>query len=89
MRLRSRFDIIIVITIIKTKRGLFYAAANRQSNLCAVRWGISSAEAYHYLHEHGGITFLIDCYEAEHQLSIDDAVDDLALICRYNGGTRL
>lgn len=58
-------------------------------NECAVRWGISSAEAYHYLHEHGGITFLIDCYEAEHQLSIDDAVDDLALICRYNGGTRL
>ena len=57
-------------------------------NECAARWGISSAEAYRYLHEHGGIAFLIDCYEAEHQLSIDDAVDDLALVCRNNGGTR-
>ena len=57
-------------------------------NECAARWGISSAEAHGYLQEYGGIAFLIDCYEAEHQLSIDDAVDDLALVCRNNGGTR-
>lgn len=26
-------------------------------NECAARWGISSAEAYRYLHEHGGMTW--------------------------------
>lgn len=57
-------------------------------NDCAARWGISSAEAYQYLSDHGGIAFLMDCYEAEHLLSMDDAIDDLALVCRNNGGSR-
>ena len=49
--------------------------------------GLSQQEAFNYLNNHQGIAFLVDCYEAEHTLSLDDAVDDLTLVCRNNGGT--
>ena len=48
---------------------------------------LSQCEAFNYLYDHQGIDFLIDCYEAEHTLSLDDAVDDLTMVCRNNGGT--
>jgi len=44
-------------------------------------------DAFNYLDKFGGINFLEECYEAEHTLSIDDAVDDLTAVCRNNGGT--
>ncbi|WP_278813489.1 DUF3791 domain-containing protein [Leyella stercorea] len=28
----------------------------------------------------------IDCYAAEHTLSIEDAVEDIMLLCQKNGG---
>lgn len=52
----------------------------------ASRFLLSNAQAYAYLRRFTGIDFLIDCYEAEHTLSIDDAVSDLQAICRRNGG---
>jgi hypothetical protein len=48
--------------------------------------GLSQKDAFNYLCDHKGIEFLVDCYEAEHTLSLDDAVDDLTLICKNNGG---
>ena len=33
-----------------------------------------------------GVDFLIDCYAAEHTLSIEDAVEDIMLLCQKNGG---
>ena len=30
--------------------------------------------------------FLDECYEAEHLLSIEDAINDIAIICKNNGG---
>ena len=39
-----------------------------------------------YLKDYSGLAFLDKCYEAEHQLSISDAVDDLSVICHRNGG---
>jgi hypothetical protein len=42
--------------------------------------------AFNYLHIHKGIEFLVDCYEAEHTLSLDNAVEDLTLICQKDGG---
>ncbi|MBP3755856.1 MAG: DUF3791 domain-containing protein, partial [Prevotella sp.] len=33
-----------------------------------------------------GMDFLYRFYEAEHTQSIDDAIDDLILICKRNGG---
>jgi hypothetical protein len=49
--------------------------------------GISPVEAFNYLNEHKGIDFLVECYDAEHTLSLDDAVDDLTAVCKNNGGT--
>ncbi|MBO4761910.1 MAG: DUF3791 domain-containing protein [Lachnospiraceae bacterium] len=55
-------------------------------NEFADRFKISAKEAFSYLYAHRGIAFLKENYDIEHTLSLDDAVDDLALICRKNGG---
>ncbi len=39
-----------------------------------------------YLYAYKGIEFIKENYDVEHTLSFDDAVDDLTLICRNNGG---
>lgn len=48
---------------------------------------INQAAAFNYLDQYKGIEFLVDCYEAEHTLSIDNAVEDLTIVCKNNGGT--
>lgn len=50
------------------------------------KFNLSNLEAYLYLKRYCGIDFLIDCYDAEHTLSIDNAVDDLQILCYNNGG---
>ncbi len=52
----------------------------------AERFQLPMAQAYAYMRKFKGIDFLIDCYAAEHTLSIEDAVDDVAFLCRKNGG---
>ena len=47
---------------------------------------LSQKYAYNYLEEYMGIDFLEECYDAEHCLSLDDAVDDLTAVCKNNGG---
>ena len=47
---------------------------------------ISTKDVYNYLKEYKGLEFLDECYEAEHTLSLDDAVEDLTIICKRNGG---
>ncbi|MDR0909280.1 MAG: DUF3791 domain-containing protein [Spirochaetaceae bacterium] len=47
---------------------------------------IGRQAAFNYLLQFQGINFLIDCYEAEHTLSLDNAVEDLTIICHNNGG---
>jgi hypothetical protein len=42
--------------------------------------------AFLYLYNHKGIEFLQEHYEIEHTLSLDDAVEDLEIICKNNGG---
>ena len=49
-------------------------------------WIVSNSQAYAYLRRFTGIEFLLDCYAAEHTLSIDDAVSDLQVICQREGG---
>jgi hypothetical protein len=51
------------------------------------RKSLDKRDAFNYLYNHNGMEFLIDCYEAEHTLSLDNAVDDLTLVCKNNGGT--
>ena len=48
---------------------------------------LNQCDAFNYLYDHKGIDFLIECYEAEHTLSLDDAVDDLTRVCKNNGGS--
>jgi len=52
----------------------------------ARRFDIPVKAAFQHLYLHGGITFLDEHYEAEHLLSFDDAVDDLARVCEAKGG---
>lgn len=52
----------------------------------AQRYKLSNSQAYTYLRRFTGIDFLLDCYAAEHTLSIDDAVSDLQIICSRKGG---
>jgi len=49
--------------------------------------GMNKQDAFNYLYNHHGIEFLVDCYDAEHTLSLDNAVDDLTMVCKNNGGT--
>jgi hypothetical protein len=59
-------------------------------NVCvkafAKRFDLPLRNAFNYLNRFKGMDFLVNTYEAEHQLSIDDAVDDLAIVCNRNGG---
>lgn len=50
------------------------------------KYSLHPQKAYLYLKAYGGIAFLKDCYEAEHLLSIEDAIDDLTVVCQRNGG---
>lgn len=52
----------------------------------ADRFSLSDAQAYVYLRRFGAISFLMDCYGAEHTLPIDDAVEDMQAICQREGG---
>lgn len=52
----------------------------------ARHFGITLKQAYAYLKRHKGLDFLYECYEAEHLQSLDDAVEDLSVICHRNGG---
>lgn len=42
--------------------------------------------AFQYLYQNKGIEFIKENYDAEHTLSIYDAVQDMEIICRNNGG---
>ncbi len=43
-------------------------------------------EASNYLNRFKGLEFLSEHYDAEHLLSLDDSVQDLARVCYNNGG---
>ena len=50
----------------------------------ADRHGLPYAETFDYLLRNKGLDFLEDCYDAEHTLSLDTALDDLDAICKRN-----
>jgi hypothetical protein len=47
---------------------------------------ISFKEAFLYLHQYKGISFLEEIYEVEHTLPPADTIETLTTICRRNGG---
>lgn len=52
----------------------------------AKKHSLSPKEAFNYLDRFKGLAFITEHYEAEHLLSLDEAVDDLTYICNNNGG---
>jgi len=52
----------------------------------AERFTMDAKAAYRFLSEFGGIDFLMQHYEIEHTLSLDEAIDDLEMVCCRNGG---
>lgn len=54
--------------------------------LFARKYNLTRKEACNYLSRFKGLKFIIDNYEVEHQLSMEESVEDMAAICRQNGG---
>lgn len=52
----------------------------------AERFSVSNAFAYNYLSAFKGLEFISKFYDVEHTFSIDEAVDDMQMICQRNGG---
>ena len=50
----------------------------------ADRYGLSVVDSFDYLVKNKGLDFLEECYDVEHTLSLDTAIDDLAAICQRN-----
>ena len=67
---------------LKKKINYTVVCVNELSN----KFHITAREAFHYLYDYRGIAFIKEHYDIEHTLSLDDAVEDLVLICRNNGG---
>lgn len=55
-------------------------------NEFAKRYNLTVREASNYLNRYNGLKFLTEHYEAEHLLSIEDSVEDLARVCYNQGG---
>ena len=55
-------------------------------NEFAKQKSLKNQEAYNYLKEYKGLNFLKECYEAEHTVSLNDAIYDLTEVCKKNGG---
>lgn len=55
-------------------------------NEFAKKYLLTPKDAFNYLDRFKGLAFIIEFYETEHQLSLDEAIDDLTHICSNNGG---
>ena len=60
-------------------------------NMCirlfAKRFRLSLQAAASYLCDFKGVRFLDECYSSEHLLPVEDALNDLVVVCKNNGGT--
>lgn len=52
----------------------------------ANRYGITPKEAFQFLYKYKAIEFIKEYYDVEHTLSLEEAVEDMATICKNNGG---
>ena len=52
----------------------------------AEKFKLTNKSDYNYLHRFKALDFLNNFYDVEHTQSIEDAVDDMTLICKRNGG---
>ncbi|MBR1449639.1 MAG: DUF3791 domain-containing protein [Prevotella sp.] len=63
----------------------------RYINMCIVefgkKFGMPTHMSFQYLKRYSGLAFLDKCYEAEHQLSLEQALSDLKIYCQRHGGS--
>lgn len=52
----------------------------------AKKYNMKIKDAFQFLYQYKAIEFLKENYEIEHTLSLEDAVEDMLLICEKNGG---
>lgn len=52
----------------------------------ALKYGLTDKQAFQYLKRYEGLALLDECYPAEHTLPIEETINDLAVVCRRNGG---
>ena len=55
-------------------------------NEFAKQHNLAVKAAFQYLYNYKAIEFIKETYDVEHTLSISDAVEDMTIICRNNGG---
>jgi len=66
------------------KRVIGYIVAS--INEFAETYNLTVREASSYLNRYKGLNFLMEHYEAEHLLSFEDSIQDLARVCHNHGG---
>ena len=47
---------------------------------------LTQKAAFQFLYDYKAIDFLKECYDIEHILSFEDAIEDMERICANNGG---
>lgn len=52
----------------------------------ATTYKLKQKQAFNYLNRFNGIQFLHKHYEVLHTQSFEDVINDLAMVCRNNGG---
>lgn len=50
----------------------------------ADKHGLREIDSFDYLSKYKGLDFLEECYDVEHTLSLDTAIEDLEAICERN-----
>lgn len=55
-------------------------------NHFARRFKLSPKDSFNYLFQYGGLEYLDEYYDVEHLLSFSDAINDLIVVCKDNGG---
>ncbi|MBS7410176.1 MAG: DUF3791 domain-containing protein [Candidatus Limisoma sp.] len=55
-------------------------------NEFAKKFNLSDKQAFNYIRNHQGVTFIEDNYGIIHTLDFQEAVESVALFCRKTGG---
>lgn len=55
-------------------------------NEFAKNYGLTDQQAYRYIRNHKGVTFIEENYGIIHTLDFNEAVESVALFCRRKGG---
>ena len=55
-------------------------------NEFAKKFNLSDKQAFNYIRNHQGVTFIEDNYGIIHTLDFQEAVDSVAIFCRKSGG---